>query len=211
MGQLHDLVYSDEVLNFVKQAGHFTGLLSADTDTDRKSFVSAMLIVLPAMYSAFLRIPVTEPVYEGGNEKFVSEEEWSFVYRKVLSIMGSQNEYLDVPDEEEYDRMELISRKISEDLSDIYQDIRDFTELYRNGTDEVMNDALWECRMNFETYWGKKILRVSAAFHGVMFMDEDTLGRMDREWEEQQGRKEIDTDEWFISRRQKDLGGESDF
>ena len=211
MGQLHDLVYSDEVLNFVKQAGQFTGLLSADTDTDRKSFVSALLMILPAMYSAFLRIPVTEPVYEGGNEKFVSEEEWSFVYRKVLSIMGSQNEYLDIPDEEEYDRMELISRKISEDLSDIYQDIRDFTELYRNGTDEVMNDALWECRMNFETYWGKKILRVAAALHEVMFRDEDTLGRMDREWEEQQGGKEIDTDEWFISRRQKDLGGESDF
>src|SRR5665811_1865626 len=32
----------------------------------------------------------------------------------------------------------------------IYQDLKDFVLLYKAGTDEVMNDAVWECRMNFE-------------------------------------------------------------
>ncbi len=211
MEKLHEHVYSDEVLNFVKQAGNFTGILAEEREVERRPFILALLKVMPAMYSAMLRIRVNDPVYEAGNEKFVSEEEWSTVYQRVLSIMGSQNEYLDIPEEDEYDTMELISREISEDLADIFQDIRDFIELYRNGTDEIMNDALWECRMNFESYWGKKLLRVSAALHRILMMDEDTLDRMDREWEEKHGGREIDTNEWFISKRQKDLGGERDF
>ncbi len=210
MGQLHDLVYSSEVLNFVRLAGHFRGFLHEGTESDRKSFVAELLRMLPALYSSMLSIPAGEPVYDGGNEKFVGEEEWSKVYQNILSVMGSQNEYLDIPEDEEYDRMELISREISEDLADIYQDIGDFVELYSNGTEEIMNDALWECRMNFEIYWGKKSLRVSLALHQILMKDDDTLERMDQEWEEKNVGKEINTDEWFISKRQKDLGGEGD-
>ncbi len=210
MGKLHDMVYSDEVLAFVRQAGHFTSLLMEERETDRKEFVTSVLKIMPSMYSALLRIPVPEPVYEEGNEKFVSEEDWASVYKRVRFILRSQNEYTDIPEDEEYDRAELTTREVSEDLADIFQDTRDFVELYRNGTDEIMNDALWECRMNFETYWGKKLLRVSSALHRIMLRDEDTLDRMDSEWEEKHGGKEINTDEWFISRRQKDLGGDSD-
>jgi hypothetical protein len=210
MENLHEYVYSDAVLNFVKQAGHFTAFLQEEGDVERKDFVEGLLAVMPAMYSAIISVPSTDPVYEGGNERFVSEEEWSAVYLRILRVMGSQNEYLDIPEEDEYDRMELISREISEDLADIYQDVKDFTELFRNGTDELMNDALWECRLNFETYWGKKLLRVASALHRILTRDEDTLERMDREWEEQHGR-EVNTDDWFISKRQKDTGGESDF
>ncbi|HYW97428.1 MAG TPA: DUF5063 domain-containing protein [Bacteroidales bacterium] len=210
MKNLHDLVYSEDVLDFVKQVGHFSVLVTGDTVTERKNFVIELLKVLPAMYSSMLRIQVGEPFYNAGNEKFVSEEDWSTIYQRVLSITGSQNEYLGIPDDDEYDRMDLISREISEDVADIYQDVRDFIELYRNGTEEIMNDALWECRMNFESYWGKKLLRVCGALHNIMLMDEDALGRMDQEWEEKHGGKEINTDEWFISKRQKDLGGDSD-
>ncbi len=211
MSTIHDLVYSPEALEFVKNAGAFAEMMTGPQPDDRKVFVRKVLTLLPAMYSGILRVPVTEPVYEGENEKFITEEEWSSVYQLVLNVMGSQNEYLDIPDEDEYDRMELISREISEDLADIYQDIGNFLGLYRNGTEEIMNDALWECMLNFENFWGAKILRVSAALHRILVMDEETLEQMDREGEEKSRGKRINTDEWFISKRQKDIGEEGDF
>ena len=39
-------------------------------------------------------------------------------------------------------------------MADIYQDIKDFLLLYQTGTEEVMNDAVWECRLNFENFLG---------------------------------------------------------
>jgi hypothetical protein len=211
MENLHEYVYSDEVLDFVKKGNELTDILTPSDDFDQKDFVVALLRILPGMYSSIQNIPVTEPVFDGGNEKFVSEEEWSAIFQFVAGIMGSQNEYLDIPSEEEYDRTEIISRSLSEDLADIYQDIRDFLELYRNGTEEIMNDAMWECRMNFESYWGEKVLRASLSLHRIMSRDDETRRRMDQEWEEKHGGREINTDNWILSKRQKDFGGDSDF
>jgi hypothetical protein len=211
MENLHEYVYSDEVLDFVKKGNELTDILTPSDDFDQKDFVVALLRILPGMYSSIQNIPVTEPVFDGGNEKFVSEEEWSAIFQYVAGIMGSQNEYLDIPSEEEYDRTEIISRSLSEDLADIYQDIRDFLELYRNGTEEIMNDAMWECRMNFESYWGEKVLRASLSLHRTMSRDDETRRRMDQEWEDKHGGREINTDNWILSKRQKDFGGDSDF
>jgi hypothetical protein len=211
MENLHEYVYSDEVLDFVKKGNELTEILTPSEDFDQKEFAIALLRILPGMYSSIQNIPATEPLFDGGNEKFVSEEEWSAIFQFVAGIMGSQNEYLDIPSEEEYDRTEIISRSLSEDLADIYQDIRDFLELYRNGTEEIMNDAMWECRMNFESYWGEKILRASLSLHRIISRDDETRRRMDQEWEEKHGGREINTDNWILSKRQKDFGGDSDF
>lgn len=211
MDNLHDFVYSDVVLRFVEKCNYFTNALWPKEMPERKAFVLSLLKTLPDMYSGILQIPVEEAIFDDENEKFVTEEEWAEVFQFVAAILGSQNEYMDIPLDEEYDRTELISRTISEDLADIYQDIRNFLELYRNGTEEVMNDALWECRMNYESYWGEKLLRTSLALHRILLKDEDALDHLDEEWKEMNQDQEVNTSEWIISKRQKDFGGESGF
>ncbi len=211
MDNLHEKVYSDEILHFVNLCNQFSNLLSPGDIPERADFTNQLLRIIPQMYSALLEIDVGEAIFEEENEKFVSEEEWSSIYQHVSVIMGSQNEYLDIPADKDYDQGELITRAISEDLADVYQDIRNFLELYRNGTEEMMNDALWECRMNFETYWGEKILRASLALHRVMVKTEDEIGQRDHEWGERESKRQHNTGDWIISKRQKDFGGEGEF
>lgn len=69
-----------------------------------------------------------------------------------------------------------------------------------------MNDAVWECRMNFETLWGEKLLNTIRSIHNFLYSGkeiEDKIENTDKN-------EERDTDEWFISKRQKDLKGEDD-
>lgn len=205
MEKIHEYVYAGEVLEFVGKAKHFTDILQNEI-TDRTAFIDELLAVMPSMYSAFTVIPSNNPIFDGDNEKFVTEEEWSRVFQNIAGIMGSQNEYLDVPEEEEYDRLELISRSLAEDITDVYQDIKDFLDLFRNGNEEVMNDALWECRQNFQNYWGTKLLRASCQLHKISVMDNDLLDQKDRVWEEKHSTREYNTDEWILSKRQKDTG-----
>jgi hypothetical protein len=206
MENLHTFVYSSEVLEFVKNCKNFTDLLEGEMPEERKDFIISLLQVLPGLYSSMISLPPNEPVFDDENEKFVTEEKWSEIFQKVASLLGSQNEYLDVPEEDEYDRLEVISRELSEDISDIYQDLKDFTEAFRVGTDEVMNDVLWECRANFENYWGKKLLRASLNLHKTMIRDEEILEKMDREFEEKSGGREYRADDWFITKRQRETG-----
>jgi hypothetical protein len=208
MENLHQFVYSPEVLNFIRECKLFTDLMEQEESGDRDEMVGILLENLPALYAGMMRIPQTEAVFDTGNEKFVTEEDWAAVYKRVYVVMGSQNEYTDIPENEDYDRSELITRELSEDLADIYQDVKDFIMLYRNGTDEIMNDAIWECRMNFENYWGEKLLRASRQLHAILIRDPEILDEMDREFNESGGRKDIDARDWIISRKQRDFNRE---
>lgn len=199
-------IYSEEVLNFVRNCKKFTDMLEREDADRRKESILELLGILPALYSSMIRLRPESPVYTMPAEKFVTEEKWASVYRYVAGIMGSQNEYLDLPGDDEYDRLDIISRELSEDLADIYQDVKDFTEVFRYGSEEIMSEALWECRSAFENYWGEKSLRASLNLHKILMRDEETLEKMDREFEEKPGGREIRTDEWFISKRQNEAG-----
>jgi hypothetical protein len=67
----------------------------------------------------------------------------------------------------------LYTGSIAEYLSDIYQDLKNFILSYRSGNEEVMNDAVWEVLMNFEEFWGKKLLTVLSAIHDVLYSEAD--------------------------------------
>jgi len=92
---------------------------------------------------------------------------------------------------------------ISENLTDMYQDIKDFLLLYQTGTTEVMNDAVWECRLNFETFWGQKLVNSMRAIHKFIYSGEE-IGKIENDVEDSERRN---TSDWFITRRQKDLSG----
>jgi len=195
------ILYSEEVLEFVRLSKEYCTLLETDLELSQDEFIRFSLYSLPAVYSAMIRIPQLESIFDEGSEKFVSEQSWSEVYRKIASCMEGNNDFLDIPAEAEFDRSELITRKVSEDMSDIYQDLRDFLEIYRNAPEDVMNDALWECQNNFISFWGSKSLRVSSALHkiyiGEIKSDENII---DKDTEP----AKIDTRNWFISKRQQE-------
>jgi hypothetical protein len=86
-------------------------------------------------------------------------------------------------------------------MTDIYQDLKNFLLLYQTGTREVMNDAVWECRLNFESFWGQKLTNSLRAIHKFIYSGEEI--RKVEPNEDMNG--ERDTSGWFIERRQKDL------
>ncbi|CUQ64955.1 Uncharacterised protein [Dorea longicatena] len=62
-----------------------------------------------------------------------------------------------------------ITRNISEDLADIYQDIKDFIFVFQLGFNETMNDSLAICQENFRLHWGQKLVNTLRALHEVKY------------------------------------------
>ncbi len=158
-------VYAPEVLEFVRSANDFCQWIEEAGQKRAVDFIRSSLQVLSSVYYNLVMIEPLEPVMESSNEKFVTEQDWSEIYQRVMNLLGVHNEYLRIADNGEFDRSDLVTHKISEDMADIYQDLKDFTKQYRQGIEELMNDAVWEVMDNFENYWGVKLLNALQALN----------------------------------------------
>jgi hypothetical protein len=198
------LVYSSNVIEFVAVANEFCKYAEHASELKGEDLLKILQRILPLMYIKASLLPELNPCFEDGNEKFVTESDWVEINETLKKKFGTADDYLEVFDEKADDAEGPVLSSISENVTDIYQDIKDFLLLYQTGTEEVMNDALWECRMNFEIYWGQKLVNSMRAIHKFIYSGEE-IGRVEKKDSlEDAGR---DTSDWFISRRQKDLRG----
>lgn len=166
-------VYAPEVLAFVRSANDYCSWLEELEPEGSVDFIRHSLPKLSAVYHHVVTIEPPEPVLEGGNEKYVTEQDWSAIFQRIMQLLGKHNEYLRIAGDDEFDRSDLVTHKISEDMADIYQDLKDFTMQYRQGIEEIMNDAVWEVIDNFENYWGEKLLYALQALNKLYISKTD--------------------------------------
>ncbi|PID93064.1 MAG: hypothetical protein CSA96_00710 [Bacteroidetes bacterium] len=158
-------LYGPKMLDFVSSANAYCAMLEALQGEDAKGFIASALQALSTLYSRFLLIPDFEPRLDGSIEPHVSEGQWSAIYQRVALLLGSHNEYLRPAERDEFDRSDLVAHYISEDLADLYQELRDFTIVYSRGMEDMMNDAGWELKERFCEHWGRKLLSALKALH----------------------------------------------
>jgi hypothetical protein len=194
-------VYSNNVIEFVAVANEFCKYMEHAAEIKGIEMLGIMQRILPLLYLKASLLPELEPYFEDGNEKFVTEEGWFRIHDILLEKFGTANDYLEVFDEKINETDGPVVASLAENMADIYQDLKDFLLLYQTGTQEVMNDAVWECRMSFENYWGQKLTNSLRAIHRFIYSGED-IGKVERKIE---NNTEGDKSEWFISRRQNEF------
>jgi hypothetical protein len=65
-----------------------------------------------------------------------------------------------------------IAAFVSENLADIYQELKDFAANYQLADVDTMNDALVVCLQAFGEHWGQKLLNSLRALHALRFSDQ---------------------------------------
>jgi len=203
MDTIADPVYSRNVVEFVAVANEYCKYTEHASDIKGDEMLKIMQRILPLMYLKASLLPKLDPFFEDGNEKFVTEADWNRINELLKEKFGTANDYLEVFDEKINDSEGPVVSSISENMADIYQDMKDFLLLYQTGTAEVMNDAVWECRMNFENFWGQKLVNSMRAIHKFIYSGEE-IGKV----EKAENDENRNTADWFITRRQKDFRGD---
>jgi hypothetical protein len=198
-------VYSRNVIEFVAVANEFCKYTEHASELKGDELLKIMQRILPLMYLKASLLPLLTPYFEEGNEKFVTESDWISIDDILKEKFGTANDFLEVFDERMNDSEVPVLSSISENMADIYQDIKDFLLLYQTGTPEVMSDAVWECRTNFESFWGQKLLNSLRAIHKFIYSG-DEIGKVEND--DKENDKGRNTSDWFISRRQKDFRGD---
>ena len=60
-------------------------------------------------------------------------------------------------------------------MADLYQAVKDCISAYRTENEDTMRAALTECREEFASYWGSKLLNALAALHRIYYNTSDLL------------------------------------
>lgn len=202
-----DPVYSRNVIEFVAVANEFCKYTEHASELKGDELLKIMQRILPLMYLKASLLPQLNPYFEDGNEKFVKESDWIIIHETLKGKFGTADDYLEVSDEKLNESEGPVLSGISENMADIYQDIKDFLLLYQTGTVEVMNDAVWECRMNFENFWGQMLVNSLRAIHKYIYSGEE-IEKVENDVDNDDERRH--TSDWFISRRQKEFRGDSE-
>ncbi|MCU4177211.1 DUF5063 domain-containing protein [Carboxylicivirga sp. N1Y90] len=197
---LEHIVYSKNVIEFVTVAKEFCTFIEGCEHYSRTDFVTVATRIIPLIYIKAAVLPKIEVELDEPIEKTVDEIVYEQVQASVAFKLGRFNDYLEVFTADMQRSDTPIIAFIAEDIADIYQDLKDFISAYRIGAVEIMNDALAVVQQDFEMYWGQRIVNTLRALHAVLYGEED----LEEEEGEETLQKERKTDNWFVSRMQKD-------
>ena len=164
-------IINKNTLEFLTVANEYCAFLEKADRCTKKEFVSKMQKILPLLYLKATMLPETDEI-DGESEIFVSEYDYDYIKNKVSRALGSSDAYINIfapqDNSDEYEQAEM-----SECATDIYQDLKNFSENCRLGSDEAMDAALYQCQSNFKDYWGLRLLSLQAALHRTAYNAED--------------------------------------
>lgn len=166
-------IYDKNVIEFVTVAVEYCAILEKDEQLLRDEWVDRMLKILPLLYLKASLLPDTLSMHHEPPATFVREEDYVRIEAKVAAVMLDEDIYLDVfLDEMKYSERP-ISAFVSENIADIYQDVRNFISVYQYELKDQMNEAIYTCKENFKTYWGQKLVNVLRPLHDLKYGKSD--------------------------------------
>ncbi|HHT22762.1 MAG TPA: DUF5063 domain-containing protein [Bacteroidales bacterium] len=173
------LVYSQKVIEFATVAVETCLFLEKTTENTKEDFISKAIKILPLLYlkTDLLDLDKTDDYFD--IERFVTENDYLYVKNQVESLLGPDDSFLEVfhPDMPYSDTP--IAAFISENLADIYQELKDFAANFQLGQEEIMTAAVYHSAESFSEHWGQKLLNALRALHALRHSD--TFGYNDED------------------------------
>ncbi len=165
------IVYSPNVIEFVTVTAETCLFLENISEQSREDFIRTSVKILPLLYLKASVLEMPEPVFDDVPERYVTIEDYNFVKEQLENLLGADDSYLEVfhPDMSLSDTP--IAAFVSENLADVYQELKDFAACYQTIETDIMNDALVVCLQAFEEHWGRKLLNALRALHAIRYSD----------------------------------------
>ena len=183
------VIFDRNVVEFVTVAAEFCKFLEQAEGVKRSIFVDTSLKILPLLYLKASMLPECKTIGDQGPETFVTEETYEVFRMNIAGILAEKDDYLEVFVSDMKYSDQPVTRYISEDFADIYQDIRNFISIYQLGMDDSMVSALKVCTDNFRLFWGQKLVNVLRPLHSLIYKPNDdissdgSIGEEDSLWD----------------------------
>lgn len=170
----NNLNYDKNILEFLTVAMEFCVTLENAIQYSQKDFIGKITKIMPLLYLKADLMPDFDSDGVFGTEEFVTEENYDIVRNNIAAMLGQHDDYLDVFVEDMKYSDKPILATVSENLADIYQDLKNFVMVYKmEAADDIINEAIAVCKDNFKFYWGQRLVNVMRPLHELKFQLEE--------------------------------------
>lgn len=169
MAKEQNPIYAQTVIEFITVAAEYCIFLEKAYEADRKDFLDRMTKLLPLIYVKATLLPYVEEFGDEELPEFVTEDDYDSVRHAVWRVLKGDDNYLEVFSPEMQFSETPITASISEDLTDIYQDLKNFVGTYADRNEVNMNNALCKIQENFVAYWGQRVVNVMRPLHDLLY------------------------------------------
>ena len=163
-----DGLYSKKVIDMLTVSNEYCLYMETAEDKEKEEIFQYLQKLLPLLYlkaSLLPDIPVND---ENATEHFVTEEQWENMFNSLNSKLGNDGIYYYI-DLNEKSHSDPVRASLAENLTDIYQDLKDFVLLYQKPLRSAQENAVRDCKYLFETRFGYRLVNAQQAIHYLLF------------------------------------------
>ena len=159
-------------LAFLALANEYCATLESARDTDRESFTAAMLRLLPRIYIAASDLRRDDTAMTDALVADALEEEYYDAVRDaVAALMGEDDTYLEVFEEDMKYSDTPIGASVAEGLADLFQVLYNIVQTARDATPELISELMPVVREDFAAYWSQTLCNVLRAINIIHYSD----------------------------------------
>lgn len=161
---------SNNTLAFIALANEYCATAEGAATAHADTFVTAMLRLLPRLYIAATDI---HPAFidDGSDEIAVALDEGTYtaVQSAIAGLLGADDTFLEVFEEDMQYSDTPIAASISENLADLFQVFYDFLETVRNAPNPVINQAMSAVKASFDLVWSRTLTNVLRPLNAIKY------------------------------------------
>ena len=159
---------SPNSLAFIALSNEYCEAIETASAADRDEFVNSMLRLLPRLY-----ISATDIRPDDDDMAYIDdaldEEAYNAARRNIEMLLGEDDSYLEVFEEDMKYSDSPIAASISEGLCDIFQVLFNFLEAVKDSTEDVIGSALTIVSEDFRHYWSRPLCNVLRALNHIKY------------------------------------------
>ena len=165
-----ELIYSKTVIEFLTVSNEYCKFLESIEKYFKAEAFTFMQRILPLLYLKGTLLPDIDILDDTTELSPLTEEEYDKIFDLLKACFGNDEMYWDIQDQRNFVKDEgIIQLSVAEMLVDIYQDIKNFMEVYQHGNAEAKQNAIYTCKLNFEDCWGAKLLSSLKVIHSLAY------------------------------------------
>jgi hypothetical protein len=161
-------VYSQHVLELIRLGHEYCLFIEQIEKKPWDEMINFMHKLFPMLYLKGVFLPDIQLNMDDTGERFVTEEEWESVFNMIRNTLKEKDQFWTI-DPEISGGNEPVKLSLAENMTDIYQDLKDFIVQYQKNSRMAKEIAVYECKAWFPDRWGKKITQAYNYLHYLIF------------------------------------------
>lgn len=162
-----EIIYKPAVLDMFTVANEYCIFVENASAHNPADIYTYLHKVLPLLYLKGATLPDVDVQHPEANERFVTEEQWLAVYGGLKEKFGDSDAFL-MCDPGSGDE-EPAANSLAENLTDIYQDMKDFVLLFSKEIHAARENAVYEIARLFISHWGYRALKCQLHLHFLLY------------------------------------------